>query len=134
MSDMTDIQAQIQACLDENRLLTCKVAHTIADERGIDSLFVGDRATATGIRITRCQLGFFGYAEKKGMSGYKIVHKLDNVPEAAANAVRQAAKGGKISCAALWEIGHAQGISKRDMGNIIETLGIKTQPCQLGCF
>ena len=134
MSNSTDIQTQIQAHLGANGQLACEAAHFIANELEIDPLFVGDQATSTGIRITHCQLGFFGYAEKRGMPGYKIVQKLDLVPEAIATAVRQAVRDGEISCAALWEIGQAQDISRLDMGNIAETLGIKTRPCQLGCF
>lgn len=134
MNDIADIQAQIQAHLGENGHLTCEVAHLIADELGIDPLFVGDQSTTTGVHITRCQLGFFGYAEKKGLPGYKVVQRLDRVPEAAVAAVRQATGEGKVSCAVLWEIGRAQGISKLDMGNIVETMGIKAHPCQLGCF
>jgi hypothetical protein len=134
MNDAMDVQARIQTHQDKNGQLTCQAAHLIAQELDIDPLFVGDQATATDVRITRCQLGFFGYAEKKGMSGYKIVQKLDHVPKAAATAVRQAARDGRISCAALWEIGQAQCLSKLDMGNIAETLGIKTHSCQLGCF
>jgi hypothetical protein len=129
-----DIQTRIQDYLDEEGQLTCEVAHLIARELNVDPLVVGERATASGVRITRCQLGFFGYAERKGMPGYKIVQKLARVPEATAAAVRQAARDGGISCAALWEIGEAQGLSKVDMGNIAETLGIKVRPCQLGCF
>lgn len=129
-----DIQAQIQVYLDEHKLLTCEAAHAVARELGIDPLLVGDQATASGIRITHCQLGFFGYAEKKGMPGYKIIQKLDSVPEAVATAVHQAVEDGKISCAALWEIGQTHGVPKLDMGNIVETLGLKTRPCQLGCF
>lgn len=134
MNDVTDIQAHIQAHIDGKGHLTCQAAHLIAGELDADPLYVGDQATATGVRIVRCQLGFFGYAEKKGMPGYKIVHKLDSVPKAAAAAVHQAARDSKISCAALWEIGHARGISRPDMGNIAETLGVKVRPCQLGCF
>jgi hypothetical protein len=134
MNDTTDIQAHIQARMDENGHLTCQAAHLIAGELDADPLYVGDQATAIGARIVRCQLGFFGYAEKKGMPGYKIVRKLDSVPQAVAAAVRQAARDGEVSCAALWEIGHAQGISRSDMGNVTETLGVKVRPCQLGCF
>ena len=134
MNDATNIQTQIQAHLDESGQLTCKAAHLIADELGLDPLFVGDQATTADIRITCCQLGFFGYAEKKGMPGYKIVQNLDHVPKAAAAAVRQAARDGKITCAALWEIGQRQGLSKLDMGNIAESSGVKTHRCQLGCF
>lgn len=134
MSETAKVQTQIQAHLDENGHLTCEAAHRIAGELGTDPLFVADQANATNIRITRCQLGFFGYAEKKGMPGYKIVQKLNHIPEAAAAAVHQAAATGEISCQALWEIGQAQGISKLDMGNIAQTLDVKVRPCQLGCF
>jgi len=134
MSNADEVQAHIQAHLDEKGLLTCEAAHRIARELGIGPLLVGDQATVSGIRITRCQLGFFGYAAKKGMPGYKIVQKLAHVPETVAAAVLDAARNGRISCAALWEIGQAQNVSKLDMGNIVETLGIKTSPCQLGCF
>jgi hypothetical protein len=132
--DATDVEIQIQAHLDQNGQLSCKAAHLIANDLDVEPLHVGDQASAKGVRIIHCQLGFFGYAEKKGMPGYKIVHKLDSVPEAVATAVRQATKNGQISCAVIWEIGQAQGISKLDMGNIVETLGIKVRPCQLGCF
>ena len=136
MNDASEVQVHIQVGLDEdeNGLLTCEAAHRMAHELGVDPLFVGDQATASGICITRCQLGFFGYAAKKGMPGYKIVQKLAYVPETVAAAVLDAARDGRISCAALWEIGQAQNVSKLDMGNIVETLGIKTSPCQLGCF
>lgn len=134
MNEALDIQTEIQDHLDENGHLTCEAAHLIASDLGTDPLFVGDQATAAGIRVACCQLGFFGFAEKKGMPGYKIVQKLDRVPQTVAAAVWGAARDGEISCAALWEIGQAQGISKLDMGNIVETLGIKVHPCQLGCF
>lgn len=134
MNEALDIQTEIQDHLDENGHLTCEAAHLIASELGTDPLFVGDQATAAGIRIACCLLGFFGFAEKKGMPGYKIVQKLDHVPQAAAAALWGAAKDGEISCATLWEIGQVQGISKLDMGNMVETLGIKVHPCQLGCF
>jgi len=125
MNEALDIQTEIQDHLDENGHLTCEAAHLIASELGTDPLFVGDQATAAGIRIACCLLGFFGFAEKKGMPGYKIVQNA---------ALWGAAKDGEISCATLWEIGQVQGISKLDMGNMVETLGIKVHPCQLGCF
>lgn len=134
MTDAADIQTQIKNHLDENGQLTCEAAHLVAKQLNVDPLFVGDQATAMDVRITKCQLGFFGYAEKKGMPGYKIVQKLEQVPGAVAAAVCQSAKDGELSCAAVWEIGDAQGIARSDMGSIVETLGIKTHPCQLGCF
>lgn len=134
MNKATDIQAQIEARLNKDGHLPCKAAHLIAKEMDIEPLTVGNAATAGDIRIVACQLGFFGYAEKKGLPGYKIVQKLEHLPEAAVAAVRQAAGNGEISCTALWQIGQAQGLSKLYMGNIAETLDVKVHPCQLGCF
>lgn len=134
MDNATDIQTLIQTRLNKRGELTCAATHLIARELDIDPLTVGTQATAADIRISRCQLGFFGYAEKKGLPGYKIVQKLDHAPDAVVTAVRQAIRDGGISCAALWEIGQTQGLSKLDMGNVAETLGVKVRPCQLGCF
>jgi hypothetical protein len=134
MTDADDIQAQIENHLSDDGQLTCEAAHLVAKQLNVDPLFVGDQATAMDVRITKCQLGFFGYAAKKGMPGYKTVHKLEQIPGDAAAAVCRSAGDGEISCAAVWKIGDARGIARSDMGNIVETLGIKTHPCQLGCF
>ena len=134
MKETRDIQTQIKTHLSHDGQLTCAAAHHIATELKVEPLAVGEEATAMGIRITRCQLGFFGFAERKGLPGYKIVQELEQVPGAAAGAVCRAAEGGKTTCAALWEIGKAHKLSKLDMGNISQTMEIKTHSCQLGCF
>jgi len=134
MDNSAKIQTKIKARAGEKNILNCKAAHLLAQELDVEPLSLGQEATAMGVRITCCQLGFFGFAEKKGMPGYKIVRQLENVPQTAAAAVQEAAQESRISCAALWEIGQTLGIPRLEMGNIIETLNIKTNSCQLGCF
>ena len=127
-------QAEIRAGLDEEGLLHCEAAHRIAGELGVEPLFVGKQADEIGVRISRCQLGLFGYAAEKGMPGYRLVTKLADPSEAAAAAVRRAADQGKIPCLTLWRLAAEHGLTKQDMGNVAETLQIKVSPCQLGFF
>ncbi len=44
------------------------------------------------------------------------------------------AKQGKIPCAVCFKIAEEQGISKRELGEILDEIKIKVSQCQLGCF
>lgn len=44
------------------------------------------------------------------------------------------AKKGKISCKRAFEIAELLGVPVRDVGRVIDELGIKIVICQLGCF
>ena len=83
--------------------------------------------------ISMCQLGLFGYAVK-GKPTYRIFEAWTDMPEELAAAVQAAAVDGRISCSALWETGKQFGLSRHEMGNAAEGLGLKVKPCQLGCF
>ena len=113
--------------------LPCAVAHYIAAELGVAPLEVGRTADAMGIRCTLCQLGLLGYAAK-GRPAHRIRQPRQNVPDALSGAIRAATVDGRVSCAALWQIADAQGLSRPEMGNAVEALGIKVKPCQLGFF
>jgi len=49
-------------------------------------------------------------------------------------AIRGKAKEGKIPCAVCFKIAEEQGISKRELGTILNEIKIKIGQCQLGCF
>ena len=49
-------------------------------------------------------------------------------------AILEKAKGGKIPCAACFKIAEDLGISKKEMGKILNEMKIKIGQCQLGCF
>lgn len=133
-NDEQNVRRKIRSSLDQDGELSCTAAHQIAEALGIEAALVGKQADEIEIRITRCQLGLFGYAPKKGMPGYKLVKKLDNLPEAAAASVKKAAAQGQVSCLELWRIGKQHKLRRLDMGNIAETLNVKVTPCQLGFF
>jgi hypothetical protein len=49
-------------------------------------------------------------------------------------AIRGKAKEGKIPCAVCFKIAEEHGISKRELGTILNEINIKIGQCQLGCF
>ena len=128
------VRREMRSSLDNEGQLGCTEAHQIAEKLGIEPGYVGEQADEIEIRITRCQLGLFGYAPKKGMPGYKLVKKLDKLPEAATASIKKTAAQDRISCLELWEFGKQHGLTRVEMGSIAETLDIKVAPCQLGCF
>jgi hypothetical protein len=48
--------------------------------------------------------------------------------------IRAAAPEGKIPCAAAFRLAEELGISRQEMGNLLNELKIKIIHCQLGCF
>jgi hypothetical protein len=126
-----DIAARIRVYPEDE--IPCAVAHYIAAELGVAPLEVGRTADEMGKRINMCQLGLFGYA-RKGKPAYRIFKALENVPEDLAAAIVEAARDGRISCAALWKIGKDFDLSRHEMGNAVEGVGLKVKPCQLGFF
>jgi hypothetical protein len=49
-------------------------------------------------------------------------------------AVLEKARDGKIPCAVCFKIAEEVGVSKREMGKILNEMKIKIGQCQLGCF
>jgi hypothetical protein len=43
-------------------------------------------------------------------------------------------KAGKLPCAMCFKIAEDFGISKREMGKILNEIKVKISQCQLGCF
>ena len=118
--------------LDEGRL-TCQQAHAIAHQLGMEPLAVGLAADDAGVRISRCQLGLFGYGPK-AEGRHKIVHPMDDVPQRLCAQLQAAAGSEGISCAALWEVADELGITRLEASSAAEALGLRVSDCQLGCF
>ena len=114
--------------------IACADAHAIAHQLGVMPLKLGQQVTAeTKVRFNRCQLGLFGYGAKaEGKS--KIVLKATNIPEDIVAELRAATVAGRIPCATAWAIADQHKYPRLGLANIIETLGMRVSPCQLGCF
>jgi hypothetical protein len=48
--------------------------------------------------------------------------------------IRAAAHEGKIPCAAAMGLAKEMGLSRKEMGELLNELRIKITQCQLGCF
>ena len=48
--------------------------------------------------------------------------------------IKKKSKDGKIPCAACFKIAEDFGISKKEMGEILNRIKVKISQCQLGCF
>ncbi len=128
-----DLKDRVQAAARDGQL-PCAVAHRLAGEWGVTPEELGAAADAAGVRITRCQMGFFGYAPRKGLPGYSVVRPAEHVPDELAAEVRAALVNGRLPCRTAWALARRHGLNYRQMGDAVEALGIKVKPCQLGCF
>jgi len=48
--------------------------------------------------------------------------------------ILEKSKGGKLLCAMCFKIAEDFGISKKEMGKILNEMKVKIGQCQLGCF
>lgn len=55
-------------------------------------------------------------------------------PEEIKARIKAAAPEGKITCSAAMSLAKELGISRKDMGELLNELRIKITQCQLGCF
>jgi hypothetical protein len=48
--------------------------------------------------------------------------------------IRAAAPDGRIACAVAFKLAEELGLSRKDLGELLNDLKIKIIQCQLGCF
>lgn len=127
---MEELEGAIREALLDDKL-PCTRAFAVSEERGVSPRLVGREATRLGIRISRCQLGLFGYND---LGNKRIVKPAEEVSAElkAAIASRLAAK--KLPCKAAWEIAARFKLSKLAVSSAVEALKIRFSDCQLGCF
>jgi hypothetical protein len=92
-------------------------------------MVVGQTADLLNFRLTKCQMGLFGYLPEK-----KIVTASDGVSKPLAEAIRGGLQQGRLPCQRAWEIAGRLNLSKMAVSSACEALGIKVKPCQLGAF
>ena len=113
----------------ENGCLNCADAHRIAKKMNVAPEEIGIQADLAELRISRCQMGLFGYTPNK--------HILDpdiHISPEADQAIEKAVVDGRISCAQCWQIATELAMSRPDMGSVCEKKGVRIKPCQLGAF
>lgn len=123
-----DIAGMLQERADQGAI-TCAAVHSVAGKLSIPPAEAGIQADLLELRLTRCQLGLFGYPPEG-----KRLNPDFKVPENLAEALKSAAKDGRIPCKVCWETAESLGVSRPDAGSACEKLGLKIKPCQIGAF
>lgn len=122
------IAADIERKARKNAL-SCAAAHAIAEATGAAPAEVGRNLDLMEVRLSKCQLGLFGYTPNK-----KIVTPAESVAPELEAAITAAAVDGRLSCESAWQVAAAQGLKRLELSAACEALGLKVKPCQLGAF
>ena len=107
----------------------CADAFRIAEDFGVTPLAIGKMADGIRVRIERCQLGLFGYGDPKS-----IVKPAEELQPGMETAIREGLILGRLPCSAAWAIAARFGVSKTQVSNVAERLGVRISQCQLGTF
>lgn len=107
----------------------CVAAERLAASMGVTPGEIGVVLDLMEIRISRCQLGLFGYRPRS-----RIVTAMEAVPPDLEEAVRNSLERGRLPCTAAWTIAAAHGLPRITVAAACEALGIKISCCQLGAF
>lgn len=110
-------------------IITCADTEKIAGKLQVTMQDVGVAVDMMEIRISRCQLGLFGYSPEK-----IIVKPADIVSGELERSVREALINDRLPCAAAWHVASQFGIPRMEVSAACEALKIKIKPCQLGAF
>ncbi|MDD5475364.1 MAG: hypothetical protein PHU03_02490 [Syntrophales bacterium] len=109
--------------------ISCAAAFTVVRDLGLKPGDVGMTIDLLEYRITKCQLGLFGYGPERG-----ILSTAEDVSPKMKQAIDKNLLDGRISCAACWEIADLLRCARRDVASACEALSIKINACQLGSF
>ncbi len=127
---MGDNETALSGSLRDGRL-PCAFAFRLAEENRRTPAEIGAEADRLGVRISRCQLGLFGY-DAFGLKG--LLQRFAEVPGDVTVSLRAATSDGRIACATLWRIAEEHGLPRGAVACAAETLDLQVSPCQLGCF
>jgi hypothetical protein len=111
--------------------LSCADAERISVELGTTMAEIGRTLDLSEVRISRCQLGLFGYEQtKRG----KSVRPEEAFAQELGKAIRDRLSGGRLSCAEAWKIAAEMNVPRLNVSSACEALKIRIKPCQLGAF
>ncbi len=122
------VKSEILRLVKDNKI-PCAVAFEIAKKTNVIPRDVGIALDMMNIRLSKCQLGLFGYKPDK-----KIVKTVDEVNQDLKDAINSAVVDNCLSCEKIWHIASELNISKMTVSGACESLNIKIKPCQLGAF
>ena len=109
--------------------IPCAIAFKIASDLNVQPAELGVTADLLEMRLTKCQLGLFGYQPEK-----RIVKPAQNVSKDLEKKIRKGLENGRLPCVTAWNIAKDMGIRKMAISSACEVLEIKISYCQIGAF
>ena len=128
----SEIKPEIAAALKRlasNGEIPCAVVFKIAADLNMETGDVGITADLLEMRLTKCQIGLFGYQPAK-----RIVKPAREVSKDLEEGIRGGLEDGKLPCVTAWRIAKDLGIRKMEVSSACEALEIKICSCQIGAF
>lgn len=113
----------------KNGEVACAVAFQIGKELKLTPAEIGKAIDLLEYRITKCQLGLFGYGPDK-----KAVKPKAPESQQLEEAIRAALVDEKLACHDAWSIAVRFSVPKMTVSAACEALKIKIVSCQLGAF
>ena len=128
----SEVKPEIEAALKQlasNGEIPCAVAFKIASDLNIEPGDVGITVDLIEMRLTKCQLGLFGYQPVK-----RIVKPAREVSKDLEEGIRGGLEDGRLPCVTAWRIAKDLGIRKMEVSSACEALEIRLCSCQIGAF
>ena len=116
----------------EDGKLSCAAATRISEKQAVSMEEIGRTADLLEIRIHKCIFGLFGRTNKDGEK--TPIEPAESVSDEMRETIENRLEGGRLSCAAGWEVADEMGVSRKYIASICEALEIKINKCQLGAF
>ena len=130
---MESIAEAVRGALVKGQL-PCASAFVIAERLGVEPLRVGQEADALGVRLSKCQLGLFGYGPK-AEGRHRRVTLMQDLPPGLEEAINAAlGEDGRLTCAAAWQISDQLDVPRQSVSDAAEGLCVRIGDCQLGAF
>lgn len=109
--------------------ISCAELFKIVNEYTVFPDILGQCVNLEKLKISHCQLGLFGYENKK-----KIIEPAETVTEELENKIYYLLEEGVLPCAAAWVIADELEIPRLAVAAACEKMKIKIKKCQLGAF
>lgn len=113
----------------KNDKIPCAVAFKIANKLQVSVEAVGMNVDLLNFKLTKCQLGLFGYYPQK-----KVIKPKEGISRDIKNAIDVALDQGRLPCKSAWDISLQFEVGKMEISGACEAMGIKIKNCQLGAF
>jgi hypothetical protein len=115
--------------MSNNGHIPCRQIFDLARETDHTPYHLGEVMDASQLRISKCQLGLFGFGKIK-----KIIRPAKTISLPLKTAIEDASNDSRLECRSAWEIAQRLKLSRISVSEACESMGIKVSHCQLGAF